>query len=141
MISTKTKKHFDNRLLRNIITGSGVNAFGTIFNKLCRYLSVLIVIKILGVTGYGYYTIGLTVIGIGIIIANAGLNYGVFRFVPIFIGQDNIAKVKGVIIFCVKFATISALIIALCLFLFSELISVSLYNKPDLVKYIKLFSF
>ena len=101
---------------------------------------MLIVIKILGVTGYGYYTIGLTVISIGIIIANAGINYGVFRFVPIFIGQDNIAKVKGVIIFGMKFVTISGIIIALGIFLFSELISVSLYNKPDLVKYIKLLS-
>ena len=137
---SNVRKSSTDPLLKNIIKNSGINTFGTVFNKLSRYFSVLIVIKILGVTGYGYYTIGLTVIGIGIIMANAGLNYGVYRFVPIFIGQDNIAKVKGVIIFCVKFVTISGMIIALGLFLFSEFISVSLYNKPDLVKYIKLFS-
>jgi len=39
-----------------------------------------------------------------------------------------------------KFVTISGMITALGLFIFSEFISVSLYNKPDLVKYIKLFS-
>lgn len=127
-------------LLKNIIKNTGINTFGTVFNKLLHYVSLLIVIKILGVTNYGYYTIGLTILSFGMILSNAGFNYGVFRFIPIFIGQNDTAKVKGVISFSLGFVAFSGITIALSLFLFSEIISVSLLNKPDLVKYIKLFS-
>tara|TARA_Y100001970_G_C14227583_1_gene856609 strand:+ start:292 stop:1830 length:1539 start_codon:yes stop_codon:yes gene_type:complete len=135
-----TTQSQENQLLNGIITNSGINIFGTFFNKVSRYFSVLLVIDVLGVTGYGYYTIGLTIIGIGIIIANAGFHYGVFRFVPIFIGQDDISKVKGVINFSLKFVTISGILVASFLFLSSELIASQIYDKPELASYIKIFS-
>lgn len=134
------KQNQENQLLDGIVTNSGVNMFGTIFNKISRYFSVLIVINVLGVAGYGYYTIALTIIGVGIIIANAGFHYGVFRFVPIFIGHDDISKIKGVINFSLKFVTISSILVAAALFLSSESIASQIYDKPDLETYIKLLS-
>ena len=128
-------------IFKNIIAKSALNTFGNLFNRFSRYFSVLIVIKILGVTHYGYYVIGLTIIGIGIILANIGMNYGVFRFIPIFIGQGDTAKIKGIISFSLVFVTISGLTVTFFLFLFSELISVSFYNKPALDQYIKFLSF
>ena len=117
-----------------------INTLGGIFNKASRYLIVIVLIKVLKTTGYGYYTIGLTVISIGLIFAKVGLHYGVFRFIPIYIGQNNIGKIKGVISFSLKFVAISSIAISLLLFYSSEFIAVVLFKKPDLIRYIKLFS-
>ena len=135
MTHTVTKEDNDNQLLKNIISGSSINSFGTIFNKIIRYFSVMIVIKVLGVYGYGYYSIATNIVGMALIFANFGLNYGIFRFVPIFLGKNNIAKVKGVILFTFKRITVLGIVVASIMFICSEQIAVSIFNKPDLVQY------
>lgn len=82
----------------------------------------------------------MTIMSIGIILSNAGLNYGIFRFVPFFLAKDQILKVKGVILFCMKRVTIYSIIVAISLNICSELIAIKFFNKPSLVSYIQLFS-
>ena len=130
----------NNLILLDLIKKTGINSLGRVVNQLLRYISVLILVKYLGTTEYGYLTIGMTIMSIGIILSNAGLNYGTFRFVPFFIAKDQISKVKGVILFCMKRVTIYSIIVAISLNICAELIAINFFNKPSLVSYIQLFS-
>ena len=85
---------------KRLVKNSGLNIAGQAFNKICRYFAVFFTVRVLGVTDYGYYTLGITIISIGTIFSNMGLNHGMYRFVPIYRGQQDIEKVKGVILFC-----------------------------------------
>ena len=117
-----------------------MNSIGRAVNQILRYVSVLILVKYLGTINYGYLTIGFTILSIGVILSNFGLNYGVFRFVPIFLAQNEISKVKGVISFCIRRVAIYAIIVAIVMFFGAELIAINIFNKPPLVDYIQLFS-
>ena len=106
-----------------------MNSIGRAVNQILRYVSVLILVKYLGTINYGYLTIGLTILSIGVILSNFGLNYGVFRFVPIFLAQNEISKVKGVISFCIRRVAIYAIIVAIVMFFGAELIAINILSS------------
>ena len=117
---------------KRLIKNSALNIVGNIFNKICGYFAVFLAIKTLGIVNYGYYTLGLTIISIGTVFSNMGLNYGVFRFIPIYRGMGDIEKVKGVIYFCGKYLIFCSFIISIIIYFSSNYLSVVIFNKPDL---------
>ena len=109
-----------NETSKRLVKNSGIHIAGNAFSNICRYIAIFIAVRVLGVTAFGYYILGLTIISIGTIFSNMGLNYGVFRFVPIYRGQQDIEKVKGVILFCGKLLLLGSVIISLIIFFSSQ---------------------
>lgn len=109
-------------------------------NRFGRYFVVLLAIRVMGPESYGYYVIGLTVMGIGQVFANVGLEHSVFRFIPIFRSQQDVSRIKGVIRFAGISILVTSVLIAILVRGLSETISVGFYDKPDLVPFINFLA-
>jgi len=127
--------------LKRLIKNSTINISGNAFSKICRYFIAFLVIKVLGVNGYGHFALAMSIITIGTIFSSLGMHYGVSRFIPIYLGKQEIDKIKGTIHFCGKVVIISSLVITVVIFISSNYLSNTLFNKPESYLFIKLLVF
>lgn len=124
-----------------LIKNSSLNIAGNALKRVSRYFIAILVIRLLGVTNYGYYVLGLSIIEISSIFALFGMHYGVFRFVPIYRGEENKEKIKGVILFALKWTFIISVFISIIVYFCSSAISNHFYKKPALEVFIKILVF
>lgn len=125
--------------IKVLATGTGVTLIGGVLGKGLFFLSQIIIARLLGVESFGLYSLGFALVNISAIVGRLGLNTGGMRFVSIY-KDDDLHKLKGIIISSISIALLSGIIIALIIYIFSGFISFKLFNKPDLKYYITLFT-
>ena len=124
--------------LIRIAEGSGIILLSRILDRAIQYLYVIVIARMLGVRYFGLFMMGLTIRDFASLISRLGLNTGAIRFVALYHGIGDKARVKGVIIQSLKYVLILSIIIAAGLFLAAKPLSTKLFNKPELEIVIKL---
>jgi O-antigen/teichoic acid export membrane protein len=69
-----------------------------------------------------------------------GLKSGVVRYISFYLGKNDYNRVKGTIFSSIKIILPVSIIFTILLFLFSEKISLIIFNNVDLIPILKLFS-
>ena len=89
----KNEKH-----LKTVAKGAGLVFFGLVFSKILTYFYRLIIARYYGPEDYGLISIGLSVIGIIVVILILGMDSGLTRYVPEFNAKNDQRRLKGVIL-------------------------------------------
>lgn len=140
-ISKQDKSEIHKTELTRIAKGASISFVGKIFDGSFRYLYLIIVAKILGVESFGVFMLGLTIITIAGIISRLGLEIGVVRYVSLYNGIKDKARIKGTIVQSLKCSFVTSALVGVVLFFTAELLSVKMFKKPELEPIIKLLSF
>jgi O-antigen/teichoic acid export membrane protein len=123
-----------------IARGAGIVFVGSILGAGLKYLIQIILARNLGAEVFGLFFLGLTIFKVTEMIAELGLPHGIIRYVSIFHGKKDMARIKGIIVFSIKATFAAGAALGLILFFFSKTISVHIFHKPDLAVVLKFFA-
>ena len=127
------------RDLAKVAKGACISFVGIISGRGLQLLSLITIARLFGSEITGLYVLGVTVSKITDLIARFGLHTGAMRFISINHKKDP-QRVKGILISSISFSFFNGIFLGLLLYLFSGIISNSVFNKPELKEIIKLFA-
>jgi len=96
--------------------------------------------RFLGVDKYGLYSLGLTIVNIGVIFSVFGMNTGIARFLGEYLGKNEFDKAKGVIKASFELVGILSIVLAFLLYIFRKPISVDIFHDERLSSILPWFS-
>jgi len=114
--------------LQTLSVGSAQTLVGKVFSRAARLLFQILLTRSLATSVYGVYVIGWTVFRLAKEIPVAGTARLVFRFGGEAYGEDDDAKLKGVLKIAVILSVSSGLIGAIFLSLAADWIAISVFN-------------
>ena len=129
-----------NREITVIAKGASLLFGGTIIGSGLKYLFEAMVARHLGPEMFGLFFLGLTVFTVLGAISTLGFHNGVLRYVALFRGIGDEARVKGTILLSIRIAVVAAAVISLLLLVFSRTISVRLFHEAGLTSVLRLFT-
>jgi O-antigen/teichoic acid export membrane protein len=127
------------RSIKVIAKGAGITFIGIIGGNLLGTVNQALLGRFLGVSDYGHFNLGLSVVNIAQAFAILGLSGGIARFIPFHLKKGEMAVVKSTIQFSLRFVFLLSLAIAAVLFLFSRPIAFRLFRDPSFHLVLKLF--
>lgn len=132
-------KELEIESLKGIAKGAGIVFAGMFLSKFLMYAYRLIVARI-GTEEYGLLSLGFAVVGIVGTIALLGLNSGVLRYISYYRGKKDNKKIKSIINSSLKISLPFGILLSILLFFSSEWISINIFNNPNLIPVLKIFS-
>jgi O-antigen/teichoic acid export membrane protein len=121
-----------NKTLQEIAKGAGLVFVGTFTIYLLKFIYRLIVSRYLGPSDYGLLSLGDGILNIAFLFSIIGLSSGLLKYVPHYIGKDNLEKVKGMIITTFKIVIPLSFIITIGIIVFSDYIAIGIFNNARL---------
>ncbi|MDZ7861101.1 MAG: flippase [Candidatus Krumholzibacteriota bacterium] len=128
------------QLTKKTAKGGGILFIGGVIGKGINFLLQILLGRVLGTATYGLYALGHTIISIVQTISVLGLHEATVRFVALYKGEGNKARVKGTLILSLTISLISSIFISILLFILAKFISVHAFNKPNLAGVLRIFS-
>lgn len=129
-----------NDSLKSISKGAGILLLGAIIAKLFNYLYRVAVARFLTPSDYGLLSIGISVIGVALIMSFMGLPHALLRFVAYYRGKNDKHGIDSTISTCIKISMASSIAVMLLLLLLSKNIAEGIYNNPLLANILFIFA-
>ena len=126
--------------LRKVVKGAGITFIGRIVGSGLQFLYHIVIARFLGAELLGLYLLGLTVTNITSVLARFGLDRGILRFVPVYLGEGDIPRVKGTLLYSFNMAMMMSIIMGGLLFISSGMIAERVFQKPDLADILRILS-
>lgn len=126
--------------LPKVAKGAGINLVGAIIRDTLGFLYVLLLAKFLTTHELGLYYLGVTIINLFAIIALAGTDTGIRRFVSIYQGTNDLNGMWGTFTTSLRVVIPLSSVLALLLLLSSESISHNIFSKPGLSGVLRILS-
>lgn len=123
-----------------IAKGAGVTFLGKVASIGLKYLTELSFAWLLGAELFGLYTLGIVIYRLGELFSRLGLETGSVRYVSIYHGAGDTPRLKGTLLQSVGFSVLSGCLFGSIIFLASESIALSIFNKPELAPALRFFS-
>jgi O-antigen/teichoic acid export membrane protein len=128
------------REIATIAKGAGIVFVGTIIGYGLKYLFEVFVARQIGPELFGVFFLGFTIFSVSEKIATLGLPNGVLRFISLFRGANDPARVKGTIGLSIRAVLISATFICLLILVFSHPLAWHVFHKAELSLVLKFFA-
>ncbi len=128
------------RSLNLLAMSSVIVSIGVIFSKLATYVYRIAVARYYGPEVYGTFVISLMVLGWVATIASLGLSQGILRYVSLYREKKNVRRVKYIVRSSLYISLITGAIGAAFMFFTAETLAIKVFESPDLIFYLKLFS-
>jgi O-antigen/teichoic acid export membrane protein len=129
----------NNLFLKKLATGAGITLFGRIFGKAVFFITQIFLARFLGPKYFGLYAIAWTCFIIVSMIAHLGLEKGVIHFASKYWKKDN-RKVWEILRPSLSLSFYFSVLLAIISFVFAPTIANSMFSKPELIPFIRLFS-
>jgi O-antigen/teichoic acid export membrane protein len=127
--------------LKLLVKSSFIVLISMLFAKIIGgYLYKIIIAKYYGLEAYGMFSLAFMLISIFISFSSLGLTEGILRLVPIYKEKKEYDKINYLFKFTIITLGIIGFFSAFILFIFSDIISISVFHNPLLSNYIKIFS-
>jgi len=123
--------------LKKIAKGAGIVLVGLLLGKIFASIFSIIAARI-GPSQYGIFSLGTTIIDFFIIISLFGMHEGVIRYVSFYLGKKDMPRVKSAITMSIKYSMIASFVMSILLFFLAPIISVKLFNKPELIPILRI---
>lgn len=126
----------------NLLAKSSLVVFiGIFLSKILAYIYKIVIGRYYGPESYGFFSLGIMVLGIFTAFVGFGLSEGLHRFLPIYLSKKEKEKYKYAISFSKKVFAISGVVGTILMFFLSEFIAEYFFHSPELAIYLKIFSF
>ncbi|NOS80349.1 MAG: flippase [Nitrospira sp.] len=129
----------DQALVR-IAGGSALFFVGTFIGLGLNYAYTIMLARLLGPEQFGLYAIGLGCFNLLSVIALAGLDTAVLRFVPALRAQRDAAGIRGIIRVALVLSSGLGVLFAAVLLLSSDMLAEQFLHNPDASKVLQLFA-
>ncbi|MFQ5456038.1 MAG: oligosaccharide flippase family protein [Nitrospirota bacterium] len=126
--------------IKELAKGGSITFIGKIVGTGLKYFTQIIIAWLLGATSLGIYSLGMAFYQLLEVVAGIGLQNGVVRFVSVYVGKGDTAKLKGVLLNSITLPFFSGVVIGSFLFISSDFISYEFFKKPDLAYTLKVFA-
>lgn len=113
---------------------------GVMLSKLFTYIYKIIIARYFNPEVYGLFNFSLMIISILVAVAAFGMPDGLLRFVSYDRKNKNLGNSRYLFSISMKITLFASIILGILLYFFAEFISISIFNKPGLVIYLKVFS-
>jgi len=123
-----------------IAKSAGIVFGGTMIGTGLKYLFEALVARHLGPELFGLFFLGLTVFSVLGTVSTLGLHNGVLRYVSLFRGVGDRARVKGTILLSLRVVFIVATVFSLLTIIFSRTIGSHLFHEEQLAPVLRIFS-
>ncbi len=127
--------------VRRMAVGAGTTFAAKVANTGIKFLTQIVLCRLLGATGFGLYSLALVISQVGELFAGMGLESGSVRFVSIHHGEGDQRRLKGVLLHSVAVPLIGGLILATALFLLAEPLARDVFNEPGLAIALRIIAF
>lgn len=117
--------------MTRVAKGGALIIMGMILSKVFGFLRQFAVIRMLTPEDYGFFALGMTVIGVYILIGTLGLQAGSQRYVAYYQGKGDAERTRGVITSTLKTTAITASLMTILAVLLAKPLS-SLFGKPEM---------
>jgi len=118
--------------LPKVAIGAGISFVGMLFGGASQYIYHVLLAKFLGPSYLGLFVLGLSLVSISSALSQMGLDNGVLRYVSIYRGVGDKARVKGTVVRALQLTAIASLIIGTVVFVSSNAIATAIFQKPHL---------
>jgi stage V sporulation protein B len=112
-----------------------------LLSKVLGYVYRIIIARYFGPEIYGLFTLAITILSLFVFFFALGLGDGISRYIPLYRGKKEVAKIQHVVRITAWISLFSGIIAALALFFLSNFIAVNLFHNQGLVIYLQIFSF
>jgi len=129
-----------NEGLRFIAKSSAFILFTVFMSKVLSYIYRIIIARYLGPEAYGLFSLALMILGWFLAFSSFGLAEGLLRFISIYRGKKQPAKIKYLVRFSLIFLVFSTILSGAAMFFLADYISLTFFNNPDLIIFLKWFS-
>lgn len=136
----KMEKDVLHHNLRRIVKTSAIVFVGLVLSKLLTYTYRIVIARSFGPEEYGLFSLAIMIIGWFVAFSSLGLSDGLTRFIPLYRGREEKAKIKHIIRFSLIISSILGIIGGLILFFSSNFIALSIFHNAGLTIYLKIFS-
>lgn len=126
--------------LKLLVKTSFVVFIGISLSKILGYFYRALIARYYGPEVYGLFSIALMVSGWFIALSALGLLEGLMRFIPLYRGKKELAKISYILKFSTVVLGITSILSGALMFLLADFISINLFHNSALIIYIKLFS-
>lgn len=113
---------------------------GVVLGKGMLLLLQVLLGRLLGVVGYGLYSLGFSVVAVIVWLASAGLDWGVLRYCALYQRQGHPERVKGTLWMGLGLGLAASLLVGGLLFALANLMAVHIFSDARLVIVLRLFS-
>ena len=129
--NTKEKELYQDDIFK-LAKNAGISGFGEVLGNIIGCASNILITRRIGPNPFGIYILASTILRVVCIFSVAGIESGFIRFVSLFHGRGDRARVKGVILFGSKLVGLISLFFFLLLLFTSNFISNQIFHNPDL---------
>lgn len=127
--------------LKLVAKSSIIVFIGLFLSKILIYIYRIIIARYFGPEAYGLFSLAVMIIGWFITISSFGLINGLLRFIPQYRGKKEFEKIKSIIRFSSIILFFSSIISTTLLFFSSNFIALTIFHNPNLIIFLKMFSF
>ncbi len=110
------------------------------FSVLIGYVFFLILARWLGADGVGVFSTAWTILMIGAVLGKLGFDTSIIKFIAGSMGKGNSHHVKPIYKSSIIIVTISAILVAGCLFIFAPFISQLFFNSTFYIDIVRLIA-
>ncbi len=125
--------------LKSVAKGAGIAFVGRGIGTGLQYLYMILIARFLGTERLGLYLLGLTLTNIAGVVAKLGLDKGILRFVALYGGEADFARMKGILLYALRVAGSLSVLIGAGIFACATVLA-DFFKKPDLVPVLHIFS-
>ncbi len=137
MPKSKIKTEYELELT-SIAKNAGIGALGIIFMNVMAFTNNVVITRVLGADSYGLFVLVTNIFTFIAIIPQLGFNNTIIRFVSFYTGKGEEAKAKGTILFALKILSIFSLIVLVVSVLISPIITVNIFERPELTPLLRI---
>jgi len=121
-----------------IVKGAAVIFAGLIFARLVNYLYQIVLARAGGTAEFGLFFLGVSTITVAGGIATVGLDLGVARFAPLYLGKGDDSRLRGVLRYSILLSTVAGAAAGAVLWLSAGPVAARLLGMPDMVEIIHI---
>lgn len=123
-----------------IAKGAGIVFAGTLIGTALKYLFDLFSARILGPEMFGIFFICLAILRIMEVLSTGGVHNGALRFIALFAGENDIPRIKGILLLSARTGLIAGIPMALLVILLAKPIAVHIFHNQDLTDPLRIIA-
>lgn len=126
--------------LTKITKGAGVILIGTALGMLLGFIGRVMLVRYLTPSEYGIFSLGLVFFNIIVVISLFGLYNGTPRYIAYYRSKEDEGRVREVAYASVKITLLASVLLAICLYFTSNLISANFIHDQALTTPLKILA-
>lgn len=124
-----------------IAKGAGIALLGKTFGTGLKYITQIVLARLLGSTLLGIYSLAFVLHEMGALLARLGLLQGALRFVSIYWNKKDEARLKGTLWSALMLPFLAGTILAIGFIVWADSIATLIFSKPELAPSLRIFAF